>query len=174
MINFPIYTINRVDIEDLFKIGEEKSKLTANIRIEDPSFDFTMNSSLYLFAFHKKGPDSGDRRFIKYAVAKSSVKVSFDYYPFLVTNTEKKIDDILEELKKPKHRNYKSLAFVPELEEQTLPDGDIIYSLIFTINSSLVYKAELDSKANFVDMSAFLTKVTSLNPCPPARPAEYR
>jgi hypothetical protein len=77
-------------------------------------------------------------------------------------------------LKKPEHINYKSLAFVPELEEQTSPNSDIGYSLIFSIYSSPLTKAELDSKANFVKMKTYLTKVISLNPCPPARPAEYK
>lgn len=174
MTNFPVYTINKVDLDDILNVSEDNSKLTTSISIENATLDLTKKSSLYLFAFHKKGSNSGDRRFIKSAVATISKPVQLDYYPFIIANTEEKLQKIKTELNKPTHSGYKSLAFVSELEEQPLPDGTMVYSLIFTIYSSKSYKVDLDKNASFADMKLLLTRVISLNPCPPARPADYR
>ena len=172
-ISLPIYTINKDDFDVILNVREDNSKLTASISIENSALDLTKKSSLYLFAFHKKDSNSGDRRFIKSAVATISKPVQLDYYPFIIANTEEKLQKIKTELNKPTHSGYKSLAFVSELEEQPLPDGTMVYSLIFTIYSSKSYKVDLDKNASFADMKLLLTRVISLNPCPPARPTDY-
>ena len=174
MANFPVYTINKDDFDVILNVREDNSKLTASISIENSALDLTKKSTLYLFAFEKKGTNSGDRRFIKYATALISIMVPLDYYPFIIANTEEKIQKIKTELAKSVHNGYTSLAFVPELKEQTLPDGTTIHSLIFTIYSSKEYKVDLDKNSSFADMRLLLIKVSSLNPCPPARPADYR
>lgn len=172
-ISLPIYTIDKAVFETLLDVSGGNSKLTASISIENSALDLTKKSSLYLFAFHKKDSNSGDRRFIKSAVATISKPVQLDYYPFIIANTEEKLQKIKTELNKPTHSGYKSLAFVSELEEQPLPDGTMVYSLIFTIYSSKSYKVDLDKNASFADMKLLLTRVISLNPCPPARPTDY-
>ena len=173
-ISLPIYTIDKAVFETLLDVSGGNSKLTASISIENSALDLTKKSTLYLFAFEKKGTNSGDRRFIKYATALISIMVPLDYYPFIIANTEEKIQKIKTELAKSVHNGYTSLAFVPELEEQTLPDGTTIHSLIFTIYSSKEYKVDLDKNSSFADMRLLLIKVSSLNPSPPARPADYR
>jgi hypothetical protein len=172
-INLPVYTINKTNFDSILAVKDDKSKLTANIRIEDSSLDFTQKSSLYLFAFHKKGANSGDRKFTIYVNAKIYTTTPIKYFPFLLTNTEEKIKKIKDTLATVEHKDYKSLVFVPELKQIDLPDGKKIYNLTFVIYTSKETKEDLDKNTNFAQMKLLLKKAVQLNPCPPARPADY-
>ena len=170
-ISLPIYTIKSADLKSLLIKGS-RSKLTACILLKDEGFNATKKSAFKLYSFYKNRVGGGSRVYKNEAEAGLSNRY-FDtaFVPFLISNSEIKMN-VLNNLPDSSKIVGDIFYFVPHLIQMDSIKGTEYY-LIFTIEYLDVknkFSANIETKA----FLATLTKVATLNPCPPARPADYR
>jgi hypothetical protein len=167
-VKIPIYSIDRAALNKLLIKGK-KSKLAVCISMENAAFDLS-KSSLKIYPFFKRTILLGSREYsVQAATADiAKLKVPFKdvcYNPFLIANLEINISDLISQL--PTDAADNNIYFYPDI----LPKGSA-YQLIFNLMYiKEAYKAEdLDTPDKLRDA---LQMITTLNPSPPSKPADY-
>lgn len=187
-IKLPVYTIKVEELKSLFIKGK-RSKIVTNLSIENTDLDLNKKTSLKLFSFSKRQVLGGSKKFEKEQLAiLFEEQAESDFQSFAITNSEIRIADLKSALPGDTALSYGLVFLVPGL----VADGSFFkekqgYALTFTVMYlSTKYTYLLDElynkkkeKPGGSDKEAertvvnSLTAVKTLNPCPPARPAEY-
>ena len=161
VIKIPIYKIDSLKFNNFLKLFDQnKSKITFAPLFENNPLDFYTGSSLIMFGMKKKDIDLGPIDFekIKETINKSSYDSTIVFNPFVISNMDVRAEELKKNLKGKKYAN---LYFVPQIEKIT---WDSLFHLNFHI-----YIDPKDFDRKFI-----ANRVATLNPCPPAQPADYR
>lgn len=161
VIKIPVYKIDSSKFNNFLNhFDQNKSKISIAPLFENNPLDFYTATSLIMYGMKKKDIDLGSIDFekIKENINKSSYDTTLIFNPFVISNMDVRAEELKKNLKGKKYAN---LYFVPQLEKIT---WDSLYHLNFHI-----YIDPKDFNKKFI-----ANRVATLNPCPPAQPADYR
>jgi hypothetical protein len=165
-VKMPIYSIQYKTLKTLLG-GGKKSKLTTAISFKTNAMDLQQTTELLLYGFSKTRVSTGPRRFV---LRQSALLKAYVNLPVaknvLLANTEIKLSVLKSALANVTIGNNDTLLFVPEIAVQEL-NGTRQNCLLFKIIIA-------DGQQNIVTDYTKLAAIAKLNPCPPARPADYQ
>jgi hypothetical protein len=165
-VKMPIYSIQYKTLKTLLG-GGKKSKLTTAISFKTNAMDLQQTTELLLYGFSKTRLSTGPRRFVlrQSALIKAYVNLPV-VNNVLLANTEIKLGVLKSALVNVTIGNDDTLLFVPEIGVEEL-NGTRQYCLLYKISIA-------NGQQNMVTDYAKLAAIAKLNPCPPARPADYQ
>lgn len=173
-ITVPVYYMKSAELKKLLIKGD-RSKLMVCLMIEKPGIKLEDSSSLSIFAFCKNSLGTKKRNIVGEGVAvqyKKDYNLDTTFFPFLIANTEIRIRKLLKNLPDDSLLEDGNFYFVPSFTEVISSKGKI-RNLVFTL-MYLLKSPTINNITDFKTLASSLTRVAALNPCPPARPADYR